>query len=39
MDEFADPTQTVLNMLAAVRRVLDSGSEDAVLTLNGDPLH
>ncbi|MEV4639146.1 SitI3 family protein [Actinoplanes sp. NPDC049548] len=36
MDKEADPQWKVANMLTVVRRVLDTGSEDAVLVLNGD---
>ncbi|BCJ52131.1 hypothetical protein Asp14428_36060 [Actinoplanes sp. NBRC 14428] len=38
MDKFADPDHNVPAMLTAVRRVLESGTEDAALTLNIDTL-
>lgn len=38
MDKFADANWTVINMLTAVRRLLDTGPEDAALVLNGDIL-
>lgn len=38
MDKFADPARLVGNMLDVVRRVLDSGPEDAALLFNGDLL-
>jgi len=38
MDKFADAKGNVSNMLTAVRRVLDTGPEDATLVLNGDVL-
>jgi hypothetical protein len=38
MDKFADPAWKVTNMLTIVRRVLDTGPEDAALVLNGDVL-
>jgi hypothetical protein len=38
MDKFADPSWEVTNMLTIVRRVLDSGTEDAALVLNGNEL-
>ena len=38
MDKFADPVWEVINMLTIVRRVLGSGSEDAILVVNGDML-
>jgi hypothetical protein len=38
MDKFADFHWEVVNMLTVVRRVLDTGSEDTVLVLNGDVL-
>lgn len=38
MDKFADPGWNVMNMFAAVRRVLETGQEDAVLVLNSDVL-
>ncbi|MEV8505241.1 SitI3 family protein [Actinoplanes sp. NPDC051475] len=36
MDKEAEPQWKVPNMLTVVRRVLDTGPEDAVLVLNGD---
>lgn len=38
MDKFADPHWNVVNMLTVVRRVLDSGTEDAAFMFNGDVL-
>jgi hypothetical protein len=38
LDKEADRRWAVTNMLTVVRRVLDSGSEDAALVLNGDLL-
>jgi len=38
MDKFADPDWEVTNMLTIARRVLDSGSEDSTLVLNGNEL-
>jgi hypothetical protein len=38
MDKFADLSWSVINMLALVRRLLDTGPEDAALVLNGDVL-
>jgi len=38
IDKFADPAWKVINMLTVVRRVLDSGPEDAAFVLNGDVL-
>lgn len=38
MDKFADSSWNVLTMLSLVRRVLDTGPEDAALILNGDIL-
>jgi hypothetical protein len=38
MDKFADFHWEVVNMLTVVRRVLDSGPENAALILNGDVL-
>ena len=38
MDKFADPAWNVVNMLIVVRRVLDSGREDAAFAFNGDVL-
>jgi hypothetical protein len=34
MEKNTDPDRSVLNILAVVRRVLDTGSEDAALILN-----
>ncbi|GIE91320.1 SitI3 family protein [Actinoplanes regularis] len=36
MDKTAHPSQTLPAMLAAVKRVLDSGAEDVALDLNGN---
>jgi hypothetical protein len=38
MDKLADSNWNVVNMLMAVRRVLETGPEDAALVLNGDVL-
>jgi hypothetical protein len=38
LDNDADRTWAVSNMMTAVRRILGSGREDAVLVLNGDIL-
>ena len=38
MDKFADESWTVTNMLTIVRRVLDTGPEDAAFVFNGDIL-
>jgi hypothetical protein len=38
IDKDAEPEWAVVNMLSCVRRVLDSGPEDAALALNGDVL-
>jgi hypothetical protein len=38
LDEGGDRPAAVLNMLRAIRRVLDSGTEDAALDLNGNAL-
>ena len=38
MDKFAEPGWKVINMLTVVRRVLETGPEDAVLVLNSDNL-
>jgi len=38
MDKFADADWAVTNMIRVVRRVLETGAEDAVLVLNGDVL-
>ena len=38
MDKFADFEWEVANMLTVVRRVLQSGNEDAAFVLNGDVL-
>lgn len=38
MEKNVDSLRGVINMVSAVRRVLDTGSEDAALTLNGDTL-
>src|SRR4051794_20081641 len=38
MDKFAARGWVVTNILTVVRRVLDSGTEDAALVLNGDVL-
>lgn len=38
MDKFADADWAVTNMITVVRRVLDTGTEDAVLVVNGDVL-
>jgi hypothetical protein len=38
LDKFADRTPTIINMLTVIRRVLDTGTEDAALTQNGDIL-
>ncbi|AGZ46444.1 SitI3 family protein [Actinoplanes friuliensis] len=38
MDKFADQPPLVINMLTAIRRVLNTGSEDAAFILNGDVL-
>ena len=38
MDKFADSQWNVTNMLTVVRRVLQSGDEDAAFVLNGDVL-
>jgi hypothetical protein len=38
VDKFADRERAVTEMIAAVRRVVTSGPEDAVFTFNGDLL-
>ncbi|MCO8275825.1 SitI3 family protein [Actinoplanes sp. TRM 88003] len=38
LDRLADPLWAVANILSAVRRVLDTGSEDAIFDFNGDIL-
>nr|WP_221373777.1 SitI3 family protein [Actinoplanes polyasparticus] len=38
LDRLADPLWAVGNLLTAVRRVLDTGSEDAIFDFNGDIL-
>jgi hypothetical protein len=38
LDKFADPAWKVINVLTVVRRVLDTGPEDAALVLNDDIL-
>jgi hypothetical protein len=38
LDKFADRPWAIANMLTAVRRVLDSGSEDATLVQDGNVL-
>lgn len=38
VDKFAEEDRVVTNMITVVRRVLDSGPEDAVLVLNSDVL-
>ncbi|SNY47287.1 SitI3 family protein [Paractinoplanes atraurantiacus] len=38
LDKFADAQRTVTNMLTVVRRLLETGSEDATFSFNGDIL-
>jgi hypothetical protein len=38
MEKNVDSVRSVINMITVVRRVLDTGPEDAALTLNGDTL-
>ena len=38
VDKFADFPELVANMLTVVRRVLETGDEDAALVFNGDVL-
>ena len=38
MEKTGEPERAVTNMLSVVRRVLDTGPEDAVFNVNGDYL-